>query len=313
MIDQHAEATDGFERFAADGKRGAKAVAHAAFEPARQEHAGLEVRSDAESFKPGSEGAVSAATIERGHQSHRAPLWIGFRWRRELRHHASEIVRRDRDVGIVDEQIVVTRQGSELGQGADLAVGAEALRALDESYGTGWKLALELLDRGCGGIVERRHAKEELELASVILTAMASKGVEHARIDALEGFEDGDAGREVLRTRNPLGEKDIGGDECGEEVGHSGHGERRRQPFDGLCDCVRHSLASLANGANQGSIRAKFRLPCFGSKRPRRRNCEPHGGVGVPLKIGGGFRTENRDSVLIRQMSMRRGWVSRAQ
>jgi len=68
MIDQHLQSADFVECFAADGQRGAEAVVQAAFNPLRQQHAGLEVGGDAQGLKARRKATVGAAMIERRDQ-----------------------------------------------------------------------------------------------------------------------------------------------------------------------------------------------------------------------------------------------------
>jgi hypothetical protein len=77
-------------------------------------------------------------------------------------HHALEVAGTDGDVGVADEQELALRVGNELGESADLAVGAEALRALDEPNGAIGKLLLQLLDGRGGGVGERGDAEEQV-------------------------------------------------------------------------------------------------------------------------------------------------------
>jgi len=73
---------------------------------------------------------VGAAAIDARSPADAALLGSTFVGGANMCHDASEdSAKRNGDVGVVDEQIVMTRQGSELNQRAHLAIGAEALRA----------------------------------------------------------------------------------------------------------------------------------------------------------------------------------------
>ena len=107
-----------------------------------------------------------------------------------------EVAGRDEDVGVVDEDVLVARVREHLGEVGELAVGAEALGALDEADVDVRVVDAEAGDLGDGGVVERADAEEELEGAGVVLRAVAGEAGVHARVDALDGLEDGDAGGE---------------------------------------------------------------------------------------------------------------------
>ncbi len=206
MVDERFEAADAVEGFAAHGERGAETIAHPAFEHAREQHAGLEIGSDGEGFKARKQRAMRVATVEGSHQAYGMRIAMACRgWLRKRNHHALEVMRSDGDVGIANEQEFVLRVGNELREGADFAIGAEAVGALDEANGAIRKLLLQLLDGCDGGVVERGDAEEEFVGARVILAAVAAKGIEHAGVDALEGLENADAGEEGWERRAARG------------------------------------------------------------------------------------------------------------
>ncbi len=149
-------------------------------------------------------------------------------------------MRAHRNVGIVDEQKIVPRVRDQLRQRAHLAVRSQPLRALDQPDGPLGKLGLQLLDCRDSRIVERRHAKQQLELARVALPAMAAEGVHHAGVEPLERFENADAGRELCPRCAPVMQKNPCRHQRRQKVSHPGHGQRRRHDLHGLRQCVRH-------------------------------------------------------------------------
>ena len=64
-----------------------------------------------------------------------------------------EVVGRDDDVAVVDEDVGMARVRQHLDEVRDLAVGAEDSRAFDDADGVVGKLLLKLADGGDGGIV----------------------------------------------------------------------------------------------------------------------------------------------------------------
>ena len=133
--------------------------------------------------------AVGAATIGRGDHADGALV----RGRRgEAGHDVGQVVGRDDDVAVVDEDVGVTRVREHLDEVRDLAVGAEELRAFDDADGVVGELLLKLMDGGDSGVVQRADAEEDLVLACKVLAAVAREGGVHLVIEAVDGFEDAD-------------------------------------------------------------------------------------------------------------------------
>ena len=59
-----------------------------------------------------------------------------------------------------------------------------------------------------GGVGQRGDAEEQLVFARVGLAAVAAKGVDHAGVETLEGFENADAGGKGRQRRAALRQKD---------------------------------------------------------------------------------------------------------
>ncbi len=100
---------------------------------------------------------MCAAAIKRGNKANRfgrLRVWLRHR-RREVSHDAFEIMRTDGDVRVVDDEVFVAGLRRELGEGADLSVGAEAQRTLDEADGAVGEFALQLLHGAYCGVIER--------------------------------------------------------------------------------------------------------------------------------------------------------------
>ena len=198
IVDQRREAADAVQCLARDGEGGAEAEVDAAFDAARGEDAGDEVGGDAESFHARADGrllarqAVGAAAIGRG--DHADGAIARRRWR-ESRHDGREVVGRDDDVAVVDDDVGIARMRQHLDEVRDLAVGAERLRALDDADGVAGKLFLKPADSGDGGIVQRADAEEDFVFACIFLAAVAGEGGVHLVIEAVDRLEDADAGR----------------------------------------------------------------------------------------------------------------------
>ena len=112
----------------------------------------------------------------------------------EACHDAREVVRRDADIAVVDEDVLEAGVREHLDEVGDFAAGAEAVGALDEADVSVWKFDAEAGYLGDGGVFEGAYAEEELEVAGVVLLAVAGEGGVHAGVDAFDGLEDGDAG-----------------------------------------------------------------------------------------------------------------------
>ncbi len=69
-------------------------------------------------------------------------------------HYALEVVGRDGDVGIVDEQVFMTGVLRKLDEGADFAIGAEVRRTFDQTNGVVWKFLLQFEHRRGGRVAE---------------------------------------------------------------------------------------------------------------------------------------------------------------
>ena len=109
IIDECFESADLLECIAADGERGAEAVAQAALDHAGNQNARHEVGGDAERLEPRAERAMRAAAIESRHEADRFGRLrtLLCRRRREMSHHAFKVARAYGDVGVVDEHIFV--------------------------------------------------------------------------------------------------------------------------------------------------------------------------------------------------------------
>ena len=123
--------------------------------------------------------------------------------------------------------------GDELGDVADLAVGAEDFGGVDEADGVAGEVGLELMDGGDGGVVEAGDAEEDFVVAGVLLAAVAGEGFSEAGLESVDGLEEADGRGEVGAGQGaadegagaPDGEE--GEDESGEgeEGGDGGDGE----------------------------------------------------------------------------------------
>src|SRR6266567_8028915 len=147
MVDNAGESANGIERFAAYREGRTEAVAEATFEPAGKQYTGLKVSGDAERLHPRRNSAMGTAPVKRCDQAYAAVFRAFGRSRGKLRHHALQAARRDGDVGVVDEQKIVTSMRSKLRQSADLAVRAEAQRTFDQPNRARGEFAPKLPDR----------------------------------------------------------------------------------------------------------------------------------------------------------------------
>ena len=135
----------------------------------------------------------------------------------------------------------------QLHQRAHFAVGSQPLWALDETNRGHRKFLPQLLHSRYGGIVERPNAKKQFKLPGITLPAMAAEGVDHARIEPLERFENADAGRELrLNAWAAAAEKKSARSNNHRQiVAHPCNGQRRRRYLYSLGQCVRHHKGSL--------------------------------------------------------------------
>jgi hypothetical protein len=147
-------------------------------------------------------------------------------------HDAGEVVGRDADVGIVNEQEIVLGVDGDLDEGGDFAVGSERLLADDEADGERGEFLAEALDDRDGGVVVAGDSEEDFEGAGIILAAVAGEGFIHAVVDSAERFEDADGGCEGREVGGGAAGGDFAADvgagspEGGEVVDGSAGGER---------------------------------------------------------------------------------------
>ena len=113
----------------------------------------------------------------------------------ETRHHAGQVVGRHADVAVVNKDVGVARLAQHLDQVAHLAGGAQPLRALDQPDRAFGELRAQPLDLGDGGVVQAAHAEQDLELARVLLAAVAHQAGVQARVHALHRLQDADVRR----------------------------------------------------------------------------------------------------------------------
>ncbi len=73
LIHQGKQAAGFFQRLAPHRQRGTQTVVQPALDQFRKQHAGNEIRGNAQRFKPRGDGAVRAPAIERRHQADRRP------------------------------------------------------------------------------------------------------------------------------------------------------------------------------------------------------------------------------------------------
>ena len=71
----------------------------------------------------------------------------------------------------------------------------------------------------------RGNTEEDFELAQVVLVAVRAERVEHAGVEALERFENGDAGSEWWERRAPRGKENTRSDDGKKEVSHPRHSQ----------------------------------------------------------------------------------------
>jgi hypothetical protein len=134
--------------------------------------------------------------------------------------------------------------GEHLREVGELAVGAEGERALDETDGEMRVLDAEARDNGDGGVRERVDAEEELEGAGVVLGAVAGERGVQMFVDAFEGLEDGDGGRDLGAGwwSKAGGALELArGEERDGAVDEAANGEERREEFGGESEGVHSS------------------------------------------------------------------------
>src|SRR5579872_531242 len=171
---------------------------------------------------------MSTAAVERGDQTDERCGRCFGKWRmRKGDHHALEVVSRDGDVGVVDQEKFMLRMEHELGERADFAIGAETLRALDEANGVLREFALELLDDGDRRISKRGDTEEEFVRAGVLLAAVRAKGVKHAGISPFKRLENADGGGEGSELGAAGFDEESRGEKGREKVADASHGECR--------------------------------------------------------------------------------------
>ena len=173
--------------------------------------------------------AVRAAAIGRGDHADGARV---LRRPREAGHDVRQVMRRDNDVAVVDEDVGISRVRQHLHEVRDLAVRAEQLRAFDDADRVIREFLLKLVDGNERGVGERADAEEDLVLACILLHAVAGECRVHLVIEAADRLEDADRRREggVLAAeavhegaRAPQGEEVVADARPGEDRGDGGN------------------------------------------------------------------------------------------
>src|SRR5947209_805674 len=154
----------------------------AVFHLPRSQHPGKKVSADADGFKLGTQRVRGNSAIRTGHHSHLLTA--------KRRHHATQVIRSDKDVTVIDQDVLVAGVRQHLHHVAGFAVVAQHLRAEHQPDLAGRELAHELMDGLYGRIVGLVDAKDNF-VFGIILDAMAAKALIHLRVNTTQGLENG--------------------------------------------------------------------------------------------------------------------------
>ena len=177
---------------------------------------------------------MGAAAIERSHKTDGRVGCMREARVRERDHDALEIMRRDGDVGVADEQEFVLSVGNELCKCADFAVGAETLGALDQTNGVlaGIHVAVarQWRQRDRRARTRRRGSRSRRRSSGGSVLRKASIMPGSTPLSDLRMLTLGAKG---TRGAAALSKEDARGEDGSEKIAHAGHGERRGHDLHG--------------------------------------------------------------------------------
>ena len=156
VIRQRRQPANLLQHFFRGRDRRSQSEANAALHGAGQQHASGKVGTQAERLQLRAECPPGDTAVKCRHHADCGIL--------ERRHHSPQIIGRYHDVAVVDDDVLIARLRQHLRQIADLAVQAEAFRAVNHAQGLPGKFLLQLFDqrqRRLCGIV---HAEEHFVL-----------------------------------------------------------------------------------------------------------------------------------------------------
>ncbi len=190
-------------------------------------------------------------------------------------HDPAQIMRRDADVAIVDDDVFILRMRKHLGQIRDLARRAETERAFDQTDRHLRELSTEAVDLAERGVFKRADAEENLELSLVLLSTMADEARVHAWIDSLDGLEQRDVpwllilmliGNPGLLRMNKVS----GAPKRKQQVGQTSERKHSEGCFDGegknRLGCLNRHASSIPNEARQRGGWCHGRVPAEGEE-----------------------------------------------
>src|SRR5215469_17168787 len=154
---------------------------NSAFDLPRREHAGNEIRADADRLQLGSESIGCDPPVWAGDHPHVLILKWG--------HYPGQVIGRDKDVAVVDKDMVMPGKGQHLNQVAGLAVVPQHVRTHQEPDVALREFFHQFVDCFNRRIVGVAHAENDF-VCRIILDAVTAEALIHLRIHATQWFQD---------------------------------------------------------------------------------------------------------------------------